>query len=91
VGTGPLRAVNAFEAPRAIRVITAPDGTPHAVIACGRRRLVLAVREDWLIQDRWWTDAPVDRHYHELLVEPGTIVTVYRDTRDGEGFSHTPL
>jgi len=91
VGTGPLRAVGGFDAPRAIRVITAPDGTPHAVIATGRRRLVLAVREDWLIQDRWWTDSPVDRHYHELLVEPGTIVTVYRDVRDGGWFSHSPL
>lgn len=92
MGADPLREIAArggIDAPEPVRVVTAPDGTPHAVIAGGRRRLVLAVREDWLVQDRWWTDAPVDRHYHELVVEPGRVVTVFRDVRAGGWFTHS--
>jgi hypothetical protein len=49
----------------------------------GRRRVVVAVRDEWLVQDRWWTGQPVERHFFELLVEPGRVMTVYRDLRSG--------
>ncbi len=88
VGTGPLRAVGAVDAPSAVRMVTTPAGTPHAIVSGGRRRLVIAIRDDWLVQDRWWTDTPVDRHYHELVVEPGRLMTVYRDARTGTWFAH---
>jgi hypothetical protein len=55
----------------------------------GRRRAVAAVREDWLVQDRWWTEDPVDRHYFDLLVEPGRPVVVFRDARSGAWFRHS--
>jgi hypothetical protein len=69
-------------------VVVAPDGTPHALLVDGRRRGVVAVREDWLVQDRWWTDQPVDRHYFELVVEPGRVALVYRDLRTDRWLSH---
>lgn len=71
-------------------MITGPSGLPHAIIADGRRREVIAIREDWLVQDRWWTEGPVDRHYHELVVEPGRIVVVFRDTRTDTWYGHEP-
>jgi len=37
------------------------------------------VRESWLVEDRWWTDAPLRRRYWELVLEGGRCVTVYRD------------
>ena len=46
------------------------------------------VRDDWLVQDRWWTDEPVDRHYFDLLLEPGRLVVVYREAPGGEWFIH---
>jgi hypothetical protein len=72
-------------------VITGPAGVPYAIVADGRRRVVTAIREDWLVQDRWWTDDPVDRHYYELLVEPGRIVVAFRETRSGQWFTHDKL
>jgi hypothetical protein len=49
---------------------------------------VTAVREDWLVQDRWWTEEPVDRHYFELVVEPGRHLVVFRDERRGVWLTH---
>lgn len=75
--------------PQRAQVVTAPDGTPHAVVEAGRRRMVIDVREDWLVQDRWWTEAPVDRHYWELVLQPGRLVVIYRDTRSNRWFTHS--
>jgi hypothetical protein len=72
-------------------VITGPAGIPHAIVADGRRREVTTIREEWLVQDRWWTDDPVDRHYYELLVEPGRVVVAFRETRSGQWFTHGEL
>ena len=80
-----LRAVGT---PRPVRVEgAAPDGAPVAVVVDGRRREVVAVRDDWLVQDQWWTDRPVDRHYFELVVEPGRVLVTYRDAAGG-WFAH---
>jgi hypothetical protein len=81
-------SIRVLGAPHALRVITGPGGVPHAAIIDGRRRLVVAVREDWLVQDRWWTDQPVDRHYFELVVEPGRRMVVFHDARRGEWLTH---
>jgi hypothetical protein len=78
----------ALGSPRALRVVAGPAGVPHAVVIDGRRRLVTAVREDWLVQDRWWTEEPVDRHYFELVVEPGRRLVVFRDERRGVWLTH---
>ena len=85
MGAGPLRRLGEV---RPADVVVAPDGTPHALLVDGRRRGVVAVREDWLVQDRWWTDQPVDRHYFELVVEPGRVALVYRDLRANRWLSH---
>lgn len=80
-----LRAVGT---PRPVRVEdAAPHGVPGAVVMDGRRRVVVAVRDDWLVQDLWWTDRPVDRHYFELVVEPGRVLVTYRDAAGG-WFAH---
>ena len=84
MGTGSLRGLAGTHP---VRVITSPDGTPHAVITDGRRRLVVAVRDSWRVQDRWWTDDPVDRAYFDVVVEPGRPALIYRE-RAGEWFTH---
>jgi hypothetical protein len=35
------------------------------------------IREDWLVEDRWWTDAPLRRHYWELVLAGGRDVVVF--------------
>jgi hypothetical protein len=43
------------------------------------RQPVAVVREEWRVVDRWWTEAPVDRRYFDLVLESGQLAVVYRD------------
>ena len=50
-------------------------------------RAVDAVRESWLVEDRWWTDEPLRRRYWEVVTTAGQCLVVFRElggrTRDG--------
>jgi hypothetical protein len=61
--------------PRPVPVRAGDDGRPLAV---GRLR-VSSVREEWLVEDGWWTRAPVRRRYFELILENGSDVVVFSD------------
>ena len=61
--------------PRPAAVQAAADGHPEAVD--GRR--VEAIRESWLIEDRWWTDAPLRRRYWEVVTADGRNLVAFRD------------
>ena len=47
---------------------------------------VEAVREEWLVEDRWWTYSPLRRHYFELVLESGRCVTIFHDIAAGGWF-----
>lgn len=64
--------------PRAIAV-SAVAGTPRAV----GRGAVETIREEWLIEDRWWTSEPLRRHYFELVLDNGRCLTVFHDLARG--------
>jgi hypothetical protein len=36
------------------------------------------VREEWLVEDRWWTAQPLHRHYFELVLADGRDIVVFR-------------
>ena len=42
-------------------------------------RAVEAVRESWLVEDRWWTDRPLRRRYWEVVTTGGRDVVVFRE------------
>jgi len=42
---------------------------------------VEGVREEWLVEDRWWTPKPLRRHYFELALGDGRALTVFRTAR----------
>jgi hypothetical protein len=63
-------------APRRVAVKTDRDGVPHTVAGVA----VETVREEWLVEDRWWTPRPLRRHYFELVLADGRDATVFRDT-----------
>ncbi len=70
--------------PRAARVRAAgADGRP----LCVEGREVDAVRESWLIEDRWWTDRPLRRRYWELVTTCGRHVVVFHDLEGGRWFA----
>ena len=39
------------------------------------------MREEWLVEDRWWTPKPLRRHYFELALGDGRALTVFRGPR----------
>ncbi len=41
--------------------------------------VVEAVREEWLVEDRWWTERPVRRRYFELITDAGRDTVVFFD------------
>ena len=47
-------------------------------------RAVGAVRESWLVEDRWWTDRPLRRRYWEIVTTCGRNVVVFRDLAERE-------
>jgi hypothetical protein len=47
---------------------------------------VESVLEDWLVEDRWWTERPVRRRYLELVLESGRCVMVFRDLTSGRWY-----
>jgi len=69
--------------PRPIAVELGADGIPTAF---GAKR-VDSVLEDWLVEDRWWSDRPVRRRYLELVLESGRCVLVFRDLNNGRWYS----
>jgi hypothetical protein len=65
--------------PCPVSVRPGPGGAPAAL---GRTR-VDAVREEWVVEDRWWTDAPLRRRYFELALADGRNVVVFRALEGG--------
>jgi len=55
------------------------DATGRPVVVEGAT--VEAVREEWLVEDRWWTPEPIRRHYFELALSDGRCEVVFRDGR----------
>ncbi|CAN5542448.1 hypothetical protein BH10ACT11_BH10ACT11_17730 [soil metagenome] len=49
------------------------DGRPAALDGIG----VEAVREDWVVEDRWWSEQPIRRHYFALTLRNGRSETVF--------------
>ena len=68
--------------PRPARVRSTDTGRPVAVDG----RAIDAVRESWLVEDRWWTERPIRRRYWEVVTVDGRDVVVFRDIDRGRWF-----
>ena len=77
---GAGRASKRLSVPRPASVRAGPGGVPVAVGG----RAVEAMREDWVVEDRWWTGRPVRRRYFELVLSDGSNVVVFRDLTAGK-------
>ena len=51
-------------------------------------REIDAVRESWLVEDRWWTGRPVRRRYWEVVTTCGRNVVVFHELEGGGWFLH---
>ena len=68
--------------PQAARVRAGHRGRPLLVDG----RAVEAVSESWLIEDRWWTDAPLRRRYWEVVTVDGRNLVVFRELGGGSWY-----
>ena len=76
--TGPRR----LGEPRRVRVRADDRGRPLSVDG----RAVEAVRESWLVEDRWWTQQPLRRRYWEVMTADGRDVVVFRELGEGSWY-----
>jgi S-adenosylhomocysteine hydrolase len=68
-------------APRRVEVETAGD-VPRAVAGVA----VEAMREQWRVEDRWWTERPVLRSYFELVLVDGRDAVVFLEQSSGRWY-----
>jgi hypothetical protein len=73
--SGPRR----LSVPTRVAVDADPEGRPLVVDS----RTIDAVRESWLIEDRWWTEKPLRRFYWEVVTTCGRDEVVFNDLRSG--------
>jgi hypothetical protein len=66
---------------------TAVDADEHGVPVAVGPAEVDSVREEWVVEDRWWTGQPLRRRYFELVLVNGRNVVVFRDLVQGAWFS----
>jgi hypothetical protein len=67
--------------PRPATVQAGPGGRPEAV----DHQEVVAVRESWLIEDRWWTDRPLRRRYWEVVTSTAATSSSSASSRGAGG------
>jgi hypothetical protein len=68
--------------PRRVEVRAGAAGAPLAVAGVE----VDAVREEWRLEDRWWTLRPQRRRYFELVLVDGRDVVVFREGGSGRWY-----
>lgn len=48
---------------------------------------VASIREEWLVEDSWWSGKTVRRHYFEVVLESGRNLTLFRALPGDEWFA----
>ena len=76
------RSSRRLATPRTAQVRVGEGGIPAALAGT----VVDSVREDWVVEDRWWTGRPVRRRYFELVLEDGRNAVVFRNLSGGGWF-----
>ena len=71
---GCLRTLNL---PRPITVRAAQD-RPAALLIGRHWRRVDGIQDDWRVDDEWWRE-PISRHYYQVVLDDGSLRTIYRD------------
>ena len=69
--------------PREVAVSTDTSGRPLAVAG----RQVEHLRDQWRVEEGWWTRRPVRRVYFDLVLAGGRQTVVFCDRRRGRWYS----
>ncbi|MBV8717292.1 MAG: hypothetical protein JO020_30385 [Chloroflexi bacterium] len=73
-----LRPLNA---PTPLRVQVDAQGRIIAIWRQGRLtpRTIAAIQDRWRIDDEWWREHRVARMYYEVVLDDGTLLTIFQD------------
>jgi len=73
-----LRPLNA---PMPLRVQTDEQGRIVAIWRQGRLtpRTIASIQDHWRIDDEWWREHPISRMYYAVVLDDGTLLTMYQD------------
>ena len=75
--------------PLTVEAEDGPDGpVPQWVVWRGQRRGVVAIEDEWRVDDEWWRDE-VSRHYFAVRVEGDRRLTVFLDRVAGTWWQHS--
>jgi hypothetical protein len=76
--TTDLRPLNA---PMPLRVQLDDQGRVVAIWRQGRLtpRTIAAIQDRWRIDDEWWREHPVSRMYYAVVLDDGSLLTMYQD------------
>jgi hypothetical protein len=66
-----------------VRVRPGAGGVPELIDG----HVISAVRESWLVEDRWWAPRPLRRRYWEVVSREGRNLVVFHDLQGGEWFT----
>jgi hypothetical protein len=69
-------------APEPVAVRAGSDDLPLTVEGVE----VIAIRERWVVDDRWWVPQKLQRHYFELALVSGRSVVVFRCLLSGRWY-----
>jgi hypothetical protein len=68
--------------PKPTSVMAGSGGAPRTIAGAS----VDSIREEWVVEDRWWTGRPLRRRYFEVVLADGRNVVVFRDLVGGGWF-----
>jgi hypothetical protein len=68
--------------PRLTTVEADPAGAPLAVDGAD----VVAIREEWVVDERWWIPEKLQRHYFELALANGRAAVVFHCALSGRWY-----
>ncbi len=71
-------AIKPVDTPAAVRVEQGRGEQPVR-IHLGDWQQVMAIQDQWRIDDEWWRERPISRMYYRVLLEDGRETTVFQD------------
>ena len=81
-GAGRIRPLNE---PIPIGAKETADRAPASVSFGNREVAVVELRDSWRIEEEWWRERPIVRHYYDVALADGGVALLFRDG-DGHWF-----
>jgi hypothetical protein len=80
-GESHARSARRLNEPR-LAVVEVDNGAPTTV----DRVRIEAIRDEWRVYERWWTESPLRRRYFEVVLATGENAAVFLDETSGRWY-----